>query len=183
MRAFDLLYNRPANLALVEKDDRDDKDVRRLFHKAKGLNPFVLHTGKPVTVVLVEDDDGDAMAVERAFQRAKIANPIVRAVDGLEALDMLKGANGKEKVESPYLMLVDIAMPRMGGLKLIAKLRTDKQLRHSIAFILTTSGREEDIEAAYDLNVAGYIVKAAAGEDFLNLARLVDCYERIVELR
>ncbi len=137
---------------------------------------------KPLNILLVEDDDGDAKAVQRAFHKAKIANPILRAIDGLDALDMLKGTNGKEKVQPPYLMLVDLNMPRMGGIQLVKALREDAALRQSIAFILTTSKREEDKLAAYDLNVAGYIVKATAGQDFMKLISLVDCYWRIVEL-
>ena len=145
------------------------------------MTSATLH-GKPLNILLVEDDDGDAKAVQRAFQKAKIANPILRAVDGIEALDILKGANGKAKPAPPYLLLVDINMPRMNGIQFIQALREDEDLRHSIAFILTTSKRDEDKVAAYDLNVAGYIVKATAGQDFLSLVNLVDCYWRIVEM-
>jgi CheY-like chemotaxis protein len=143
--------------------------------------PMALNT-KPLNILLVEDDDGDAKAIQRAFQKAKIANPIVRAVDGMEALDMLRGANGKAKPPSPYLLLVDLNMPRMNGIQLVKALRADEELRHTIAFILTTSKREDDKVAAYDLNVAGYIVKETAGQEFLNLVNLVDSYWRIVEM-
>jgi CheY-like chemotaxis protein len=175
-------YNTLMNLALVEDSDADEKVVRRLSQEAQGATPFASYHSRPVNIVLVEDDDGDAKAVRRAFQKAKIANPFVRAVDGLDALDILRGANGKAKVAAPYLLLVDLNMPRMGGIQLIRALRADEQLRQSIAFILTTSSSDDDKEAAYDLHVAGYIVKATAGQDFLNLADLVDCYWRIVEL-
>lgn len=137
---------------------------------------------RPVTVLLVEDDDGDAMAVERAFRKARIANPIVRAVDGIEALEVLRGTNGKQKLALPYIMLVDIAMPRMNGIELIREMRADPELEPSIAFILTTSKREEDMAAAYALNVAGYITKDKTGGDFLKLAGLIRGYWRLVEL-
>jgi CheY-like chemotaxis protein len=146
------------------------------------MNLSIAPGGTPLSILLVEDDDGDAKAVQRAFRTAKIANPIHRAVDGIEALDILKGANGRQKPTSPYLLLVDLNMPRMNGIQLVQALRQDEDLRHSIAFILTTSKRDEDKAAAYDLNVAGYIVKATAGTDFLNLVNLVDCYWRIVEM-
>jgi CheY-like chemotaxis protein len=176
-------YSMPMNLVLVEDGDGDEKVVRGLRQKAQGATtPFASYHVRPVNIVLVEDDDGDAKAVRRAFQKAKIANPFIRAVDGLDALDILRGANGKAKVPAPYLLLVDLNMPRMGGIQLIRALRADEQLRQSIAFILTTSSSDDDKEAAYDLHVAGYIVKATAGQDFLNLADLVDCYWRIVEL-
>jgi DNA-binding response OmpR family regulator len=137
---------------------------------------------KPLNILLVEDDDGDAKAVRRAFQKVKIANPIIRAVDGIDALEMLRGENGQTKPASPYLLLVDLNMPRMNGIQLVKALREDDNLHKSIVFMLTTSKREEDKIAAYDLNVAGYIVKETAGQDFLNLVSLVDCYWRIVEM-
>jgi CheY-like chemotaxis protein len=138
--------------------------------------------GRSLNILLVEDDDGDARAVQRAFQKAKIANPIVRAVDGIEALDVLRGSNGKIKLSSPNLLLVDINMPRMNGIQLVKAMREDKNLRQTVVFILTTSKRDEDKMAAYELNVAGYILKSTAGQDFLNLVGLVDAYWRIVEL-
>jgi CheY-like chemotaxis protein len=137
---------------------------------------------KPLTILLVEDDDGDAKAVQRAFTSANIANPIIRAIDGLDALDILRGQNGRTKPNSPHIMLVDLNMPRMNGIELVRALREDRALQQSVVFMLTTSKRDEDKAAAYDLNVAGYIVKEVAGEDFLRLVRLLDSYLRIVEL-
>jgi len=146
------------------------------------MNTIAKRNGNPLTIVLVEDDDGDAIAVQRAFRKAKIANVIVRTVDGIETLDLLRGTNGKEKIAPPYILLIDLNMPRMNGIQLIKALREDTELRHSIAFVLTTSKRDEDKVAAYDLNIAGYIVKETAGQDFLNLVNLVDCFWRIVEM-
>jgi CheY-like chemotaxis protein len=137
---------------------------------------------KPINILLVDDDDGDARAVQRAFAKARIANPFCRAIDGLDALDTLRGENGKEKPKIPMLMLVDLNMPRMNGIELVTAIRADPALRKTVVFILTTSYRDEDMAAAYGLNVAGYIVKEKAGEDFLKLFSLVDSYWRIVEL-
>src|SRR6266700_2865295 len=136
---------------------------------------------KPLSILLVEDDDGDAKAIERSFRKVKVANPIVRAIDGLDALEILKGKNGKVNPPKPCLLLIDLNMPRMNGLQLIKALREDENLKTSIIFILTTSKSEQDMYSAYDYNVAGYIVKAVAGDDFLNLVNLVDYYWRIVE--
>ena len=136
----------------------------------------------PINILLVDDDDGDAKAVQRSFQKAKIANRLTRAVDGMEALEMLRGTNGRTKLPFPCVMLVDLNMPRINGIQFIQALRADKALHRSIVFVLTTSKRDEDKLAAYDLNVAGYIVKATAGADFMNLVNLVESYWRIVEL-
>jgi len=146
------------------------------------MNNLPIHNSKPLSILLVEDDDGDAKALQRAFHKAKIANPIMRAIDGIEALDILKGVNGKTKPASPYMLLIDLNMPRMNGIQLVQAIRQDEILRPAVVFILTTSKREEDMMAAYDLNVAGYIVKETAGHDFLNLVSLLDAYWRIVEM-
>jgi CheY-like chemotaxis protein len=131
--------------------------------------------------LLVEDDDGDAKALRRAFKRANIPDRIVRAVDGIEALEMLKGENGKTKLTSPRILLADLNMPRMNGIEFVKALRADEELRRSIVFVLTTSKRDEDRIAAYDLNVAGYINKATSS-DFIDLADLMYLYSEIVEL-
>jgi CheY-like chemotaxis protein len=139
---------------------------------------------KPLNILLAEDDDGDAKAVQRSFQRAKIGNPIMRAVDGRDALDMLKGLNGKTRTPAPRLVIADLNMPRMNGIQLVKAIREDpdEEVRNTIVFILTTSSRVEDKSAVYEHKVAGYIVKATAGQDFLELVKLMDCYGRLVDL-
>jgi CheY-like chemotaxis protein len=135
-----------------------------------------------LNIILIDDDDVDAKALERAFRRERIASKIVRAVDGIEALELLRGTNGKTKPPSPCILLVDLDMPRMNGIELIQALRADEELRRSIVFMVSTSTCEEDKRAAYDLNVAGYIAKETAAGDFRSLASFVDSYARMVEL-
>jgi CheY-like chemotaxis protein len=139
-------------------------------------------TDRELHILLVEDDDGDAKAMERAFKRAKIANPLRRAIDGVHALEILRGENGEEKLAKPFLLLVDLNMPRMNGIQFLEELRNDPILKRTIVFVLTTSKREEDKLAAYDFNIAGYILKQTADDDILNLIDLIGCYWRIVEL-
>jgi CheY-like chemotaxis protein len=136
----------------------------------------------PVQILLVEDDDGDAKAVERAFATANLGNRILRAHDGVEAWDILKGSNGHARLEPPYMLLVDLNMPRMNGIQLVSAIREDPTLRDIVVFILSTSNRSEDKQAAHALKVTGYILKEKAGEDFLRLFSLVQSYWRIVEL-
>jgi CheY-like chemotaxis protein len=138
--------------------------------------------GKEVKILLVEDDDGDFKLVQRAFRKAGIANELIRAVDGIEALEVLRGTPQKPSLKRPYLLLVDINMPRMDGLSLINTLRGDEQLNDAIVFMLTTSKHDEDKQRAYELNVAGYILKENAGHDFLELISLIGGYSRIVEM-
>ena len=140
------------------------------------------HEQQIVHVLLVDDDDVDVMAVKRAFKRAKIANPLFVARDGLEALAILRGDGGREAIPKPYIVILDLNMPRMDGLEFLAELRKDAALRDSVVFVLTTSKADEDRAASYDRNVAGYIVKSDVGDGFLNVTQLLDHYWRVVLL-
>lgn len=137
---------------------------------------------KTLNILLVEDDDGDAKAINRALTKARILNPVFRAHDGQEALDMLTGEHAEIDLPRPVLILLDINMPRMNGIEFLKVVRSNDDLRRVVVFMLTTSDRDEDKIEAYDLNVAGYILKEKAGHDFLRLIELLDAYWRIVEL-
>jgi len=118
-----------------------------------------------LTILLVEGDDVDAQGIKRSFNKKRIANTIIRAHDGLEALDLLKSG----KVSSPYIILLDLQMPKMNGLEFLAKIREDKNLQSSVVFVLTTSHAEEDITAAYSKQIAGYFVKDDVGSNFCDM--------------
>ena len=134
-----------------------------------------------VHILLVEDDVVDRMSVERAFERLKIANPIHVANDGVEALEKLRGTKGTA-IPRPFIVLLDWNLPRMPGIEFLREIRSDPELKDSVVFVLTTSKAEEDKAAAYDLNVARYIVKEHVGEQFLSVVTMLGHYWRIVEL-
>lgn len=129
---------------------------------------------KLVNILLVEDDSVDAEAVERSLRSHDIDSPITVARDGAEALDHLRGTNGKAPIPKPHLVLLDLNMPGMNGLEFLRELRQDDNLRATLTFVLTTSNDPRDREATYDQNVAGYIVKSHTGEDFEELMRLIE---------
>jgi CheY-like chemotaxis protein len=129
----------------------------------------------------VEDDDLCIMGLSRAFKNAKIPNPISFAHDGIHALEMLRGTNGRGRFPRPYLILLDLNMPRMGGIEFLEELRKDEDLRKSIVFIMTTSGADEDKVEAYNLGAAGYILKTNPADAFLEATALLDTYWRVVE--
>lgn len=133
---------------------------------------------KEVTILLVDDDDIDSMGVMRALKRLKILNTVVRARDGAEGLALLRDPFA---VRRPYLVLLDLNMPRMNGLEMLEELRSDKALSSSIVFVLTTSKADEDNMAAYKHNVAGYIVKSQVGDGFMRVMEMLDHYWRVVE--
>ena len=130
----------------------------------------------------VEDDDLCLMGLERAFKAAKIANPIHFALDGIEALEMLRGTNGRARLPRPFIVLLDLNMPRMDGIEFLKEVRKDEELKKSIVFIMTTSNADEDKVAAYNLGVAGYILKSNPANAFMEAAALLDTYWRVVEL-
>ena len=134
-----------------------------------------MRDSKIVTILLVEDDEVDVKALQRAFDKLKIANPLVVAGDGVDAWEKL------QTLARPYLIITDINMPRMNGLELLRKIRESKEHRDSIVFALTTSNDEQDIIDAYDLNVAGYMLKTDMGASFQNAIALIDNYWKVVE--
>ncbi|AMO69589.1 response regulator receiver protein [gamma proteobacterium BDW918] len=136
---------------------------------------------RTVSILLIEDDNGDARAVERALRKERVGNPLFRVADGVEALEVLRGQHKEIQLTPARLLLVDLNMPRMGGLELIQQIRADSELHREIVFVLTTSSSDTDILAAYDLNIAGYITKQRAGADFVNLVGILDFYWRIIE--
>lgn len=138
-------------------------------------------TSRSVNVLLVEDNVIEQEAIRRAFAQHRIANPIHVAVNGFDALDQLRGTNGRPKLPAPFLILLDLNMPRMNGIEFLNALRSDEALHGSVVFVLTTSRRDEDRVASYNHNVAGYIVKSDVGAGFLRLIELLDHYWRVVE--
>ena len=134
---------------------------------------------KEVTIVLIDDDDVDVMGVQRALQKLKVLNSVVRARDGVEGLALLRDPSA---VQRPYIVLLDINMPRMNGLEMLAELRNDPQLSNAVVFVLTTSKSDEDKTAAYSQHIAGYIVKNQVAEGFMHVMNMLDHYWRVVEL-
>lgn len=133
-----------------------------------------------VKILVIEDDEGDFMMIERTFEKARVINELVRARDGIEALDILRGRNGLQQLGRPYLVLCDINMPRMNGLSFVSELRQDPELKDTLVFMLTTSNHDQDKYHAYHLNVAGYILKDEAGKDFLKVVEMLGGYIQVV---
>jgi CheY-like chemotaxis protein len=134
-----------------------------------------MRSSRVVTILLVEDDEVDVKALKWAFDKLKVANPLVIARDGVEALEVLRD------LPRPYLIITDINMPRMNGIELLRKIRQSEQFRDSIVFVLTTSNDEQDKIDAYDLNVAGYMLKTDMGTSFSRAISLIDNYWKVVE--
>lgn len=132
--------------------------------------------GKPLHILLIEDDEVDAEAITRAFKSIGTTVQITRFVDGREALDALRGPFGRQLLNEPYLVLLDLNMPRMNGIAFLDELRKEPVLRRSVVFALTGSDEDRDMAAAYERHVAGYLVKAGQGIDYSALRELLEVY-------
>lgn len=132
-----------------------------------------------LNILLVEDDEVDVMNVQRAFQKNRIANPLFVAANGEEALERLR--SGEIPAER-RIVLLDLNMPRMNGIEFLRELRRDPGLRSTTVVVLTTSNDERDKVNAYDLNVAGYLLKPVTFSNFCDVMAALNKYWTLVEL-
>lgn len=134
---------------------------------------------KVLNILLVEDDEVDVMNVRRAFKKNNISNPLHVAGNGLEALDMLRSGAipGARR-----LVLLDLNMPKMNGIEFLRALRADPDLASTPVVVLTTSDDERDRVEAYNLNVAGYILKPVTFGNFVDAMATLNKYWTLVEM-
>jgi len=134
---------------------------------------------KAINLLLVEDDEIDVMTVRRAFEKGNIANPLFVAGDGVEALAMLRGGHLPPERR---LVLLDLNMPRMSGVEFLREVRRDPALQALPVVVLTTSNEERDRVEAFQLNVAGYLLKPVTFSAFVDLMVTINRYWTLVEL-
>ena len=134
---------------------------------------------KIVSILLVEDDEVDVMNVKRAFRKNNIKNPLYVANNGIEALSLLR--NNDTAVPNPKIILLDLNMPKMGGIEFLKELRQDEDLKNSIVYVMTTSNVDNDKIEAYNLNVAGYILKPLSMERFIEAVATLKSFWQLCE--
>jgi len=134
---------------------------------------------RTLNILLVEDDDVDVMNVQRAFARNHITNPLTVVGDGLEALRKLRSG---EMPRDRRMILLDLNLPRMNGIEFLRELRKDPELASTPVVVLTTSSDERDRIDAYELNVAGYLLKPVTFTAFCDLMTTLNKYWTLVEM-
>jgi len=133
---------------------------------------------KTLNILLVEDDQVDVMNVKRAFERNRISNPLYVAGDGLEGLEMLRSG---QVPNDRRIVLLDLNMPRMNGIEFLRELRADPKLLTTPVVVLTTSNDDRDKIEAYNLNVAGYLLKPVTFVNFVEVMAALNKYWMLVE--
>jgi CheY-like chemotaxis protein len=128
----------------------------------------------PVDVLLVEDDEGDVLMTREAFEFYKIRNPLHVVTDGEQALHFLRRSGQFAGAPRPGLILLDINLPRLSGLEVLAELKADPELAVIPVVMLTTSQAEEDILRSYKLHANAYVSKPVDFENFVAAIRQID---------
>lgn len=125
------------------------------------------------TILLVDDNQDDVDLTLRALHRSKVANDVVVKRNGVEALDYLFGIGecaGRDTRDQPQVILLDLKMPKMGGLEALQRLRADPRTRNIPVVILTSSNEERDLVESYDLGANSFVRKPV---DFVQFADAV----------
>jgi two-component system, response regulator len=131
-----------------------------------------------VEILLVEDSDADAELITRALRKGNLVNHFVRVRDGVEALDFIfrEGEFSNRGGGQPRLILLDLKMPRMGGIDVLRRLKSDEATKLIPVVVLTSSAEQQDVRESYKLGVNSYLVKPVAFGDFTNVITQTGLY-------
>jgi len=124
-----------------------------------------------IEVLLVEDNPSDVELTLRALQKRNLANRVVVARDGVEALQLLERAE-----QPPKVVLLDLKLPKLNGLEVLRRMKSDDRTRRIPVVVLTSSHEEPDVEESYRLGVNSYIVKPVDFESFASAVAEVGLY-------
>jgi CheY-like chemotaxis protein len=132
-----------------------------------------------VEILLVEDNPQDLELTQRALRKANLANYIHIARDGAEALEFLfcEGAHAERKIEdTPKVILLDLKLPKMDGLQVLKRIKSDPRTRTIPVVVLTSSKEQNDVVESYHLGVNSYIVKPVNFERFAEAVQHMGMY-------
>jgi CheY-like chemotaxis protein len=135
-------------------------------------------TGK-TTILLAEDDQNDVMLIRRAFTKSHVVNPIACVENGEEAVNYLSGSGlyaDRGQHPLPFMMLLDLKLPRMSGHEVLKWLRAQQGLKRLPVVVLTSSREPADINRAYELGANSYLVKPVVFEEFTTLLKQLQVY-------
>lgn len=139
--------------------------------------------GRPIEILLVEDSPGDVRLTREALKDAKVRNNLTVCVDGVEALECLRGHGKWSGCGRPDLILLDLNLPKKDGREVLEEIKADAELRRIPVVVLTTSKADQDILRSYDLHANCYISKPVDLDQFIQVIRSIeDFWLTIVKL-
>ena len=143
-----------------------------------------MNNAAPVTIVMVEDDEGHARLIERNIRRAGVNNDIMPFSNGASALAYLFGPDGSGLVSSGrhLLILLDLNLPDMTGVDILAKIKANVHLKRSPVVVLTTTDDSREIQRCYDLGANVYITKPVDYDGFANAIRQLGLFFAVMQV-
>jgi two-component system, response regulator len=131
-----------------------------------------------IEILLAEDSDADAEMIMRALKKGNVVNKVVRVRDGVEALEFVfsTGAFSQRSGGYPRLIMLDLKMPRLGGIDVLRRLKADQRAKFIPVVILTSSAEEKDVAESYQLGVNSYLVKPVNIADFTSVVAQTGLY-------
>lgn len=139
---------------------------------------------RPVSIIMVEDDEGHARLIEKNIRRAGVNNEIVAFRDGTSVLDYLFGADktGRVSFGRSYLVLLDLNLPDMTGIDILARIKANEHTRRAPVIVLTTTDDQREIQRCYDLGANVYITKPLNYESFANAIRQLGLFLAVMQV-
>ena len=139
---------------------------------------------QPVVIVMIEDDEGHARLIERNVRRAGVNNEIIPFASGTEALAFLLGSDGSgaASAKRALLILLDLNLPDMTGIDILAKVKENAHLKRSPVIILTTTDDQREIQRCYELGCNVYITKPVNYETFAQAIRQLGLFLAVIQV-
>ena len=137
-----------------------------------------------VIILIAEDDAGHASLIRRNLRRAGVSNDLIHFKDGQEVLDFLfKAGNGPHRApQTPYLLLLDIRMPRVNGVEVLEQIKKDTELSKLPVIMITTTDDPREIENCHKLGCNSYVTKPINYEKFVEAIRQLGLFLLVVEV-
>ena len=137
---------------------------------------------RPVNIVMIEDDEGHARLIEKNIRRAGINNKICHFLDGTTALDFIFNHENGPRLYGPALVLLDLNLPDMSGLDILAKIKGDEALKRTPVVVLTTTDDKVEIQRCYDMGCNVYITKPVNYESFADAIRQLGLFLSVIQV-
>lgn len=137
-----------------------------------------------VVILIAEDDEGHAGLIRKNLARAGIINKLLHFWDGQELIDFLMDTRSGRgwKAGLPYVLLLDIRMPRLDGVEVLARVKADPVLRLMPVIMITTTDDPKEVEKCHELGCSNYITKPIEYENFVNAIRQLGLFLAVVQV-